>query len=345
MKPLSRTRTIFTIVGAVCATILLSPSPARGAGTEENFFQKFVVQEPMNWSGPYVGFNNGGSFNNIHVGHHMTDADVTDQFYELDPFIVGTQADTFATFDTPGHHHNDTETIGGGQTGYRLQFGHIVIGGEGSFIGNGTENKGMFHDFQENMFFIQNGDSLQQPIGGEIIADTEFKSMHKVETTWNGFVGGNIGFAWNRFLFYGEGGAAFTDVHFQSTDVADTSFFQNCVEVCDGGTAPKIVGRSAPRAVQPQQGDFFIGEIVSKKTHTQGNVLTGYYGGGGIDYALTNFVSVGFEYKHVDWGDVTEHQIVGTNGGPVFTGNGKVSLDADQIVFKVNILVGALGGH
>jgi opacity protein-like surface antigen len=329
MKPLSRT--IFTLAGAVCAAIFLTPSPASGA--EENFFQKFIVQEPMNWSGFYVGFNNGATFNDFHVGKHMTDVNLEEQFYDLFPEVSGDGI--FTTFQTPGHHETDTETIGGGQTGWRFQFGHFVVGGEGSFSGNGSNAGGNSHEFQENQLFLE---TLQQ----NTTAETDFSSMHKVETTWNGFVGGNVGFAWNRFLFYGEGGVAFTDVHFENTDKADTSFFQNCNDGCgDGLSTPVIRGRNVRRVAQPQPGQIFIGEIVSKKTHTQGNVLTGWYGGGGVDYALTNFVSVGLEYKHVDWGNVNEHQMEG--GGPVFPTNANLDLSADQVVFKVNILVGALG--
>ena len=331
MKLLSRT--ISTLGGAVCAAIFLTPSPAPGA--EENFFQKFIPQEPMNWSGPYIGFNNGATFNHFHVVKQMTDVDLTDQFYDLGSVAVGV-SDFFATFPTPGHSPTDTETIGGGQTGFRFQFGHFVVGGEGGFSGNGSESSTKFGEFQMHQFFV-NTEGQQF-----VTSDTKFTSMDKVETTWNGFVGGNVGFAWNRFLFYGEGGAAFTDVHFESTKTADTSFFQNCVEGCgEGVPIPVIVGRHTPRAVQPQQGQFFVGEIVSKKTHTQGDVLTGWYGGGGVDYALTNFVSVGLEYKHVDWGNVTEHQMEG--GGPVFPTNANLDLNADQVMFKVNILVGALG--
>jgi opacity protein-like surface antigen len=331
MKPHNRNITI--IAAAACAAISLVPLAAPGA--EPDFFQKFVVDGPMDWSGPYVGFNTGGSFNNFHIGHHMTDVDVTDQFYAVNPLILGAQADTFATFDTPGHQKNDTETIGGGQTGFRFQFGHIVIGAEGSLIGNGSTQDARFNDFQTNQLFIAAGTMGQgQPVGN-VTADTVFQSMQKVETTWNGFAGGNIGFAWNRFLIYGEGGAAFTDVHFENTDKADTSFFQNCnlqlTAVCDGASP---TGR-APRIVD---GGSFIGEIVNKKTHAQGNVLTGWYGGGGVDFALTKIVTVGVEYKHVDWGDMGEHFMTGVNGGPVFPGNGHVALDADQVSLKVNLL-------
>jgi opacity protein-like surface antigen len=339
MKPQSRA--VFAIVGAVCAAIFLAPSPAPGA--EQDFFQKFNPTEPINWSGPYVGFNTGGSFNNFHIGHHMTDVDVTDQFYDLG-IAFGNRPDTFATFDTPGHHKNDTETIGGGQTGFRLQFGHIVIGAEGSFIGNDSTQDARFNDFQTNQLFSAGGAVGEVPVQiGGVTADTVFQSMQKVETTWNGFAGGNIGFAWNRFLIYGEGGAAFTDVHFKNTDKADTSFFSNeCVGDCTlaipTGVAPRI--QRAPGLNPPLS---FIGEIVNKKTHTQGNVLTGWYGGGGVDFALTKIVTVGMEYKHVDWGDMGVHLMTGVNGGPVFPGNGHVGLDADQVSLKVNILVGPIG--
>jgi outer membrane immunogenic protein len=319
MKLLSRA---ISTIAVAFAAIFLTPSPA--AGAEENFFQKFILEEPMNWSGFYVGFNNGASFNHFHVGKQMTDVNLTDQFYAIGPVFSG-QSDFFATFDTPGFHKNDTETIGGGQTGFRFQFGHFVVGGEGGFSGNGSGTSGKFGEFQVNQFLV-NGEQ-------SVIAETDFRTRRMVETTWNGFVGGHIGFAWNRFLFYGEGGAAFTDAHYQSWERADTSFFQTCNE-CEA---------QPTRVVQPQQvdGGMFIGEIVSKKMHTQGNVLTGWYGGGGIDFALTKIVSVGVGYKHVDWGNVTEHQMEG--GTPVFPSNTKLDLTADQVVLKVNLLVGPIG--
>jgi opacity protein-like surface antigen len=318
MKPLSRT--ISTTAVAFCASIFLTPSPAPGA--EENFFQKFILQEPMNWSGFYVGFNNGATFNHFNVGKQMTEVDLTDQFYDLGP-VVGV-SDFFATFNTPGHSETDTQTVGGGQTGFRFQFGNFVVGGEGGFSGNGSGSSGKFGEFQMHQFFV-NGEQL-------VIADTDFRTRRMVETTWNGYVGGHLGFAWNRFLFYGEGGAAFTDAHYESWERADTRFFSN---QCVGVQCDKVVNLGA---VQPQQGNFFIGEIVSMKKHTQGDVLTGWYGGGGVDYALTKIVSVGLQYKHVDWGNVTEHQMEG--GSPVFPSNTKLDLNADQVLFKVNILIG-----
>jgi opacity protein-like surface antigen len=311
-------------------TVGTNPEPNQTTTGPESFFQKFHPGDPCNWAGFYIGFNNGATFNNFHLGGHMTDVNLEEQFYEVVPESSGAEQGVFATFDTPGHHGNDTETIGGGQTGFNLQFGHIVIGAEGSFIGNGSSAGGKSHDFQENPLFLET-------INSNVIADTEFRSMRNVETTWNGFLGGKVGFCWNGFLFYGEAGVAFTDVHFESRDKADTSFFRNCIEGCDGDLP--TTGGSVRRVVGPNQPqNNFIGEILSQKTHTQGDVLTGWYGGGGVDYLLTKIVSVGLEYKHVDWGNVTEHQMEG--GGPVFPSNANLDVNADQVTFKVNILIG-----
>ena len=138
-----------------------------------------------------------------------------------------------------------------------------------------------------------------------------------------------------RFLFYGTGGAAFTDTHFLSLEKADTSFFGF---IGDGDGERPTVG-SVRRVTGPLQDELpLIGHIISKNERNQGDVLTGWYVGVGTDYMLTNLVSVGVEYRHVDWGDVTGHFMGGN--GPAFASNGHLDLNADQVVLKVNILVG-----
>ena len=108
---------------------------------------------------------------------------------------------------------------------------------------------------------------------------------------------------------------------------ADTEFFSGC-----GGTCAQP---------EPSQGINSLGTAVNTTKPNQGDVLTGWYGGVGTEYKLTNIVSVGFEYKHVDWGDVGEHFMGGS--GPIFPGNGHLDLSADQVLFKVNLLVGPMG--
>ena len=176
--------------------------------------------------------------------------------------------------------------------------------------------------FKRTPFIGETGSNLSVPTSGQFTTHTDFTSSRTVETNWNGFIGGHVGLALGRFLFYGSGGAAFTDVQVTAREKADTSFFSNeCVGV-----------------VQPSQDDggLFIGEVVSKKTSTHKDVLTGWYGGGGVLYALTNNVSVGVDYKRVDWGDKTDHF---SSGGPVFPGNTNIGVSADQVTFQVNIML------
>jgi len=335
MKPLSRT--IFTIAVALCASIFLAPSPALATDLSE-FLQKFRTTDPCDWSGFYIGFNNGASINHIDVSKHMTDVDLVEQFYDL-VGEFGEGETGFATFHADGHNQTDTEAIGGGQTGFNFQFGHFVFGGEGGFQGNGSMVGGKSKEFQTNELFLITDQQF-------VTAETTFKSMSKIQMNWNGYVGGKVGFCWNGFLFYGEGGVSFTDAHFSNTDRADTSFFGFIGDGDGGGTT--ISTGDVPRVrriVQPAQGEGFIGEIKNSKTHTQGDVLTGWYGGGGVQYLLTNLVSVGVDYKHVDWGNQSEHLMEGP--GPIFPNNSNVDLSADQITFQVNIKVGSMpfGGH
>jgi opacity protein-like surface antigen len=207
-----------------------------------------------------------------------------------------------------------------------------VFGVEGSFQGNGSSVGGKHHEFQANELFLFTEQRF-------VTAETDFKFDRMVETTWNASIGGNVGFCWNRILFYATGGAAFTDAHFFSMNTADTSFFGFVGE--GGGTVPTSGPSSVRRVSGPLQGENFIGEIVSKKDRSEGDVLNGYYAGAGTLYQLTNLVSLGLEYRRVNWGDVSEHFMGGN--GPVFPGNGHLDLTADQVTFKVNILVGLFG--
>jgi opacity protein-like surface antigen len=317
MKPITRT---ISFTAAVLGVALLLCSTTDRAVAETDFFQKFTPVDPCNWAGFYLGFNIGAGFNRFDLGKQVTDVNLEDQFYEIEPTVVG-ELEIFATFHTPGHHETDTETIGGGQTGFNFQFGHFIVGFEGGFQGNGSTADTKYNEFQENPLFLA---TIQQ----NVVAETDFTNIRMVETIWNAYFGGKLGFCWERFLFYITGGAAFTDAHFESWQRAETSFFSN---ICEGDCAQ----------AGPHQGQFFLGQAVNTTKPNQGDVLTGWYGGVGTEYKLTNIVSVGFEYKHVDWGDVHEHFMGGS--GPIFAGNGHLDLSADQILFKVNLLVGPVG--
>jgi opacity protein-like surface antigen len=309
---------IITAITLFCAILLAAPN-ARAAG---NIFEHMIPGDPCNWSGWYMGINTGATWNHFDIGKHMGEVDLTDQFYEVAP-VFGVASDAFATFDFPGRNDaTNNKPTGGGQMGFNFQFDHFVVGGEGGFSGNTSEAGEKSSGFQTNQLF---------PNEQTVTAETTYTSVRKVDTNWNGFIGGHVGLAWNRFLFYGSGGAAFSDVHFTAMDKADTSFFSPC----DGGLQPCP---GTPSTVQPSPplGTVFIGEVVDKKASSHKDVLIGWYGGGGALYALTNNVNVGVDYKHVDFGDKTDHF---SSGGPVFPGNTNIGVSADQLTFQVNVML------
>lgn len=335
MKPINRA------ISMSVAALFLAASPAF-SNEFTDFFTKFNPADPCDWSGVYFGLNVGGTWNHFDFGDQRTDVDLEHQFYLLlekgseGDNIVG-QTPAFATFHAPGHSETSGQTIGGMQSGVNFQFGHFVFGAEGSFIGNGTTASKHFEDFQTNEIFLI---TVQQ----NVTAETLFHNWRMAETTWNSFIGGKLGFCWNRFLFYGIGGAAFTDVRFTSMQKADTAFFGFIGDGEGAALAAHTKTRHvANHAVAGQQQGSFLGEIVNTKNRSKNELLTGYYGGIGTEYKLTNNVSVAFEYKRVDWGDHNVDLMPGPNDGPVFPSDTNIGLTGDQFLFKVNIMVAHFG--
>ena len=305
-----------------CAIALSAVSVAMG-GPEP--LEKTVAPAPpaeIDWAGPYLGFNVGVVWNNYDVSHYRTDVDLEEQFYEA----VGTTGEftNIATFPADGRNATETAGIGGGQLGYNLQFGHFVVGVEGGFSGVGTETRGKAEGFQINPLGFVGAIMLS-----DVFAETSFSSWRVAETTWNGYFGGQLGYAWWRLLFYGNGGAAFTDLHVMAIDRARTDFFESR---CDGN-CPDVSSN------QDQLG-FFLGGVTSTSRPTDRDVLTGWYAGGGVQYALNDVVRVGIEYRHCDFGDQTFNF---HSGGPVFPGRTRFDLDSNQVTFRVNIMLGRLG--
>ncbi len=305
----------FLIIASVLSTIAMTAI----AGPQP--LEKTVAPAPpseIDWAGPYIGFNVGVVWTNYDVSKYRTDVDLEDQFYEV---VSATgQFTGIATFPFDGHSATESNAIGGGQTGYNLQFGHFVVGAEGGFSGARSERSRRSEQFQINPLFQVRG---VQQLGG-IAAETTLHSLRQAETNWNGYIGGQLGYAWWRLLFYGNGGAAFADLHVMAVDRAHTDFFEVI------GTGPS----------NQDQFEIFLGSVTNTSRPTEGDVLTGWYAGGGIQCALNDVVRVGAEYRHCDFGDETVNF---HSGGPVFPGRTRFDLDSNQVTFRVNIMLGRLG--
>jgi outer membrane immunogenic protein len=308
MQSLFSRRTMYTLGAALTAIILTTTNLHAGLFN--------IPNEPADWNGPYVGFNAGGVWGNFHISDYTTTVDLTKQFNEVPPVHSFTDTN-LAFFSAPGHSSSDGNGIGGVDLGYNKQWGMFVAGFGFGFSGTELDDSSSHRESQENFITINNTDTE---------ADTDFHSTREVEQVWSGYAGGQIGLAWQRFLFYATGGSAFAQVDARELDRATTTFFQNIIK--------------GPATPGPRQGNVQFGPQTDKQLTETNNILTGWYAGGGFMFAFSNNVAAGIEYRHADYGDrkykFNEHKAI-------FPGATTFSEDTNSVVFKVSILLGHLG--
>jgi outer membrane immunogenic protein len=280
---------------------------------------------PFDWSGFYIGVNVGEGFSNYDFGAHHTNVDVEQQFFQFEGPLVRQDPESRASrvvpqepiggpsvllFNAPAFDNGyDGSVVGGTQFGYQKQFGHFVFGLESDFTGMSHESRwSEFSQFQSTDFFFDG-----------VSATTHFLSRREAETHWNSSGRGKVGFATGPLLFYVTGGVVLTDLTVRSHETANTDFFLS----------------------GDIEGSRFIGSIRTRNFLKDEDVLVGWTGGGGFEYLVTQICSMGVEYRHNGFGGHTYHS--SNSDGPVFTRDTQVNSDSDQIVFKVNFLLGHLG--
>jgi outer membrane immunogenic protein len=169
------------------------------------------------------------------VGYGWSSVDVAEG--PLDRFGDGAPGEVIFSMDPEG-------VFGGGVLGYNWQFGNLVVGLEGTLSAADIDEE-------------------------DVPADL---ALNDARVDWLATVGPRVGYAFDRFLAYGEGGYAAADINF--------------------------------RADIP--GDFFETDEVHH----------GGYVGGGVDWAVTDNVIAGLNYKYVILGDEV-HSGVAPGFGPV----------------------------
>jgi outer membrane immunogenic protein len=111
-----------------------------------------------------------------------------------------------------------------------------------------------------------------------------------------------FGYAWNRILLYGTGGIALTDIN---------------------------IGAS----------DFYSVTAPGTQSSSDSDIVVGWTAGGGIEFAVSDAVSIAAEYRHSDFGG----QNYDLNGQNRFTIHSThVDLMEDQVTLRVNIRVDSL---
>jgi opacity protein-like surface antigen len=244
--------------------------------------------------------------------------------YSLPPFIFDDTVGAFSgfpgafvlvpgTFPLPGTVNLASSRgsfLGGVQAGYNWQFGSTVLGLEGQIDGLKVSQAFAF--------------------AGPALTATTFWSESltgggTIERDFEGSLRGRVGQAWDRWLVYGTGGVAVTSVRARGT------FNYNLTL---GPTLTPFAGITNP-----------TGSTSSDTSKT----LVGPTVGFGVEYAVSQDVTLGAEYRHTFYGSqdislgmtptlslIAPPSPIVTPGSPV---SGSYRLDTDEVMVRLNWLL------
>src|SRR5712691_3217761 len=223
--------------GAVVAFAAIGPAMAADLPARPVYKAPMVAPAVFSWTGCYIGGNIGGKWPRTSGSVNIPAATGPGGTSPASVFVFDDSSSSNGTF------------IGGGQVGCNYQTGPFVIGIEGDV------------DWQRWNRTATVGTVLVPPL---FVTGDSFS----LSSRWQASLRGRLGYAWDRFLLYVTGGAAWTDV----------TVGANFIPVTIGGVA-------------------FPGTVATDR-----QTLTGATVGGGLEYAITNNVSLGIEGRYT-WYD------------------------------------------
>jgi outer membrane immunogenic protein len=211
-----------------------------------------VYSPVFSWTGFYIGGNAGwkeGLFNET-VSTPAFASPYQPQGLKADSYYLGsTTANSF---------------VGGVQLGYRFQTpSNWVFGVEGDFDGQNLRATTVQGGPGTATITLTGQGSRSGYFGTLLTGDS-----YSEQAQWQSSIRGTIGYAWNRFLVYATGGAAFT-------------------ELTVNGNFPAFV--NLDRVSYPGS------------TGSDSKLLFGGTVGGGVSYALSNNWEVGAEYRYTSY--------------------------------------------
>ena len=237
IKVLSLVLAVITLSGVAIADTVTTPPPSSTAATKSTY----------DWTGVYVGGFVGGA-----SGANGTSSNSSGQNNNgvTDPLYSANSSSNYST---------SSSFIGGGTVGYNWQIGKtpylVGLEGEYGYLGMSGSSQGQ--------------SILSTGYGDVITSSTNNKTTIGSDYGY-GLIGGRLGYALNRSLFYIKSGAVFTQV--KSTNSTNTSI-----------AVPGIIPNT-------QLND-------NPNPSNSGGTTTGYAIGGGVEYAPSYFGNQNFSIK------------------------------------------------
>jgi outer membrane immunogenic protein len=300
------------IAGLLGVTALLLTGAGAGHAADLPLVRKAPPLPPppsYSWAGLYGGLNIGA----------VKDIGQLSDSLALEPVFFTDTAGGFTgvpgtiflipgTFPVavPVSRSSNLGVLGGGQLGYNWQLAHWIYGVEADFQGTNASET-FAGTFSQTFAGVAAGTAVTRSLSATWTADRE----------WQASLRGRIGSSWDRWMVYGTAGLAITNVNLRSTYTAVTTL------------SPGLT----PIGVQAN------GTTSAADNHT----LLGATFGGGFEYAVTDKITVGGEYRF------THYSEKNFNGGatpatslftPTPPGPLTLNLNTHEIVARVNYFFG-----
>jgi outer membrane immunogenic protein len=239
---------------------------------------------PYTWTGCYVGGHVGAGWD------RTTYSDPGTSIAAVPPFIPAGLNQNFAPAGAAFSARSPAALLGGVQAGCDYQFAShwvIGIGGDFSWTNIGSVTNDPF-------FGGKNGNPVAFSARTDDIAT----------------ITGRVGYAWDRVLFYGKGGAAFAHDKYTQTN---SSAINNAIFGCDNGGGPLVGCTTAGSADR-----------------------WGWTAGVGVEWAFATNWSAMIEYDHYGFDTKTISMNVINNSFAVTPANLNVGHDIDVVKVGIN---------
>ena len=261
----------------------------------------------FSWAGLYGGLNLGVAYDVGRINPTLA----------FDPFAVSdpTGAVTgvpVAILIIPGTFHQRIPTsrdsklgiLGGAQLGYNWQMARWIYGVEADAEGTNA-SESFTGAFTSNLLGVNPGGNIGRSISGVWTADRQ----------WQASLRGRLGYTFDRLMVYGTGGIAFTGVNMTATYTTTTTLGAAL-------TPFPVPGFPIPNGTS---------------SVSQYHTLVGGTIGAGFDYAITNAITVGGEYRYTHY---SEKNFNLANQAVIPPGPVTLNLDTHQFMARVNYFFG-----
>jgi outer membrane immunogenic protein len=186
--------------------------------------------------------------------------------------------------------------MGGGQVGFNAQTGGLVFGVEGDFDGLSG------HRGRTSVYSLP-------PTG--LTTGSTVVVRNQTDPQWVATLRGRVGFAMDRTLIYGTGGAAWADLRNRA------SFTY----------APTVTGAVTTANPGVTYGPY-------SNSGGSSGVRTGWTAGAGVEFLAAPNITLGAEYRHTEIG--SSQGFIGSNGPNGVSERGSAGFRDDAVLGRVN---------